>query len=78
MTLLTRIFLATTIALALFSAAMVCAVLDEANRSSIYSQQSYRNGLKDGESFIRGQMVKDQAESELLKESREHITEEKL
>lgn len=68
MTRLTRIFIATTIGLLLFSAAMVGAVFQEAARSSAYSQQGYKNGLRDGEAFARDRIVKAQAEAELLKE----------
>lgn len=78
MTRLTIFFISTTIALALFSAAMVAALFDEAERSSIYSQECYKIGLIDGEAYTKDAFARALAERELIEESEKHVAEERL
>lgn len=73
-----HIFLATTLVSVLTASVLGFALINEATRSSEYSRQSYKTGLKDGESYTRGQIVKAQIEQEILQESEAHIAEEKL
>lgn len=54
------------------------ALINEAVRSSEYSRQSCKIGLKDGEIYTRGQIVKAQIEQEIIQEAEAHIAEEKL
>lgn len=78
MTRLAHIFLATTLVSVLTAIVLVFALINEAARSSEYSRQSYKNGLKDGEIYARGQIVKAQIEQEIIQEAQAHIAEEKL
>lgn len=78
MTRLTRIFLATTIALSLFSAAMVCAVIQEAKDRSAAVEEVYKIGLLDGEAYTKDAVAREAAERELIEDQAAHIAEEKL
>lgn len=40
--------------------------LEQAKESSAYSQQSYKNGLRDGEIFTRNQLTRAGIEQELI------------
>jgi hypothetical protein len=78
MTRLACIFLAAFIASAITAILLSVALVNEAARSSAYAQQSYKNGLRDGEIYVRGEMVRAQIEREIIEEQKERMATKKL
>jgi hypothetical protein len=46
--------------------------------SSSYSQQSYKNGLRDGETFARNQILRADLEAQIIQDQRTAAAKEKL
>lgn len=77
MTRLAHIFLASTIVSVTAAVLLYFALIQEAQRGSELSRQSYKNGLIDGAAYITGQIIKAQIEREIIEE-REALAKEKL
>lgn len=78
MTRLARIFLATSIASVITAIVLAFALINEAKGRSEAVQAVYKVGLQDGETYVRGQIIKSQIEQEIIKEAEAHIAEERL
>ncbi len=76
--LITKLLILLAVILLLSNAITAKWAINEAARSSEYSQQSYKNGQRDAELFIKGQIIKAQIEQEIIQEAKEHLAEERL
>lgn len=52
--------------------------IQQAIDSGAYSQQSYKNGLRDGETFTRVQILRAELEAEIIADQRAELAKEKL
>lgn len=71
---LTHISLAAAIVSISCAIALGFALINEGRERSAAVQAVYKIGLKDGEAFTRGQMIR----AKLIEEAKAHIAEEKL
>jgi hypothetical protein len=56
----------------------LCLCIAEADRASTYSQQSYKNGLRDGESYTRAQLLRAKLEAQIIQDQQTQSAKNKL